>query len=134
VNRLSEIRSVASHNRRCIFKILLELPHDEKYLAYLVTQKAKDLGLVNEDRKNLKGHTLKVWSNSRETDGRNAANAWACTASVRLILDYKISADLSETELETFAYYLSCENHSEDALFQAKELVRASIIENGKRK
>lgn len=128
---LNAKRSTASQHRSCIFSILLKLPHDDKYLGYLVTQKARELGLVDENRKNLKGNTLVEWSKSHETDGRNTPNAWACTAAVHLILDYDNKEKLTEDELDTFAYYLSHNNENEDAFFQAKALISTSLMPKG---
>jgi hypothetical protein len=122
------IRSLASRHRRSIFKSLLSLPHDHKYLGYLLTKKAKDLGLVSEDRKNLKGNTVVEWSESVETDGRNTPNAWACTAAIHVLLEYGRKVPLSEDELIAFAFYLTPDNLDEDSFFQAKSLITNSLI------
>lgn len=127
MSNMNTVRSVASQHRSCIFRSLLSLPHDEKYLGYLLTQKAKEIKLVDENRKTIKGHTLSEWAKSSETDGRNTPNAWACTAAVHLILDYKIKLTLSSEELDTFAYYLSHDTGEDDAFYQAKALIGNSI-------
>lgn len=125
---MKSIRSTASCNRRAIFRTLLGLPHDDKYLGYLVTRKAKDLGLVDEERKNLKGNTVVEWAESSETDGRNTPNAWACTAAIHVILDYSRKFTLSEEEITAFAYYFNQDCVEIDAFFQAKALVTNSLV------
>lgn len=125
---LKSIRSIASRYRRSIFKALLGLPHDEKYLGYLLTKKAKELELIDEDRKNLKGNTLVEWSESTETDGRNTPNAWACTAAIHVLLDYGKKVALNENEVIAFAFYLSPSNMDQDAFFQAKALVSNTLV------
>lgn len=127
MNNMNAIRSVASQHRSCIFRVLLGLPHDEKYLGYLLTQKAKEIELVDQNKKTLKGNTLLEWAKSAETDGRNTPNAWACTAAVHLLLDYKVKLTLSSEELDTFAYYLSHTAGEEDAFYQAKALIANSL-------
>jgi hypothetical protein len=121
-------RSTASRHRRVIFRTLLALPHDEKYLGYMLTKKAKELGLVGGDRPTLKGHTISEWAESRETDGRNAPNAWACTAAIHVILDYSRRFSLSEEEITTFAFYLNPKIGDDDAFFQAKALITNTLV------
>lgn len=125
---LKSIRSIASQHRRSIFKALLCLPHDDKYLGYLLTKKAKALGLIDDDRNNLKGNTVVEWSESTETDGRNTPNAWACTAAIHVLLDYDKKVALDENEIIAFAFYLSPSNLDQDAFFQAKALVLNTLV------
>jgi hypothetical protein len=122
------IKSKASSSRSEIFKALLSLPHDDKFLGYLVTQKAKELGLVSSDRKNLKGNTINEWSNSMITDGRNAPNAWACTAAARILLDYGRKIDLGEDAIIALSYYLN-PTDVDDVYFQSKTAIVEKLID-----
>jgi hypothetical protein len=130
MSEYASVRSRASAHRGAIFKHLLGLPHDPAYLGYLVTRKAKELGLVNEDRKNIKGNTLLEWSVSTETDGYNTPNAWASKAAVHLLLDYRPALSLSSAEICAFAYYLS-QPGDEDAYNQAAATVTTTLGTGG---
>lgn len=93
-----------SKERNLIFKALKTLPHDSRYLGFLVTKKAKELGLVGMDKPNLKGNTIDNWAVSSALDGKNTPNAWACTAAVRVLVDMGYMAQIKASPL-VFAYY-----------------------------
>lgn len=120
-------RHVASIHRFLIFQALRSLPHDDAFLGHLVTKKAKELGLVSSDKKNLKGNTIQEWSESLAVDGRNTPNAWACTAAAHVLVEYGKRMSLSDEGILALSYYFS-PSEDEDVFFQSKAFVCDSLL------
>lgn len=113
------IKSVASQERHHIFVTLKLLPHDSRYLGYLVTCKAKELGLISEEKANLKGNTVDEWTTSLKFDGKNTPNAWACTAAVRLLVDFECY-EYFKSAPYAFAYYFDPTGEMEENMKQLR--------------
>lgn len=121
------IRSIASANRRYIFRMLLKLKNDSILIGHIVTKVAKELGLIDQDKRKLRGKTVDEWVNSFETDGRNTPNAWACQAGASILVnaEKELCFENEESYL-TLIYYLN-PSQDKEAFSESRKRIDSKV-------
>lgn len=122
----SEIRRIASENRRYIFRMLLKIKDDPALIGHILTKVAKEEGLIPVEKAKIKGNTIQEWVNSFEVDGKNTPNAWACRAGVSYLLSQKALKFENEESYLTVLFYMNPVNDP-DVLKQSKAILDQHI-------